>query len=115
MSKSSTTDRTGPVIFSRAKPRAQLREEGRVVTFRTSNRTTGDTWWRTARTAPKEGDCHIRHLKVVGRNALGMLAPHVDASGFDSLADWSIAIRQLHPLPAGENLPPGFLYEVTTR
>jgi len=78
----------GPVIFSDAIAREQLTKEGEVVTFRTSERTTGSTWWRESRTGPKQGDCHIEKIGSVDAADDSDLAPYRDRSGFDSVAEW---------------------------
>jgi len=56
---------TGPIIFANETARGQLEEEGEVVTFRRSERTTGKTWYRYSRTGPKQGDVLVEKLRVV--------------------------------------------------
>ena len=45
----SESNHVGPNVFADETARGQLVEHGEVVTFRASERTTGDTWWRTSR------------------------------------------------------------------
>jgi hypothetical protein len=99
----------GPVIFSDDTARAQLVEDGEVVTFRTSERTTGSTWCRETRTGPKKGDCHIERIGAVDAAVDGELAPFRDRSGFDSVEAWRSAIRSLNG-----NVGEGILYRVRT-
>lgn len=97
----------GPVIFSDEIARSQLVEEGVVVTFRTSERTTGETWWRKTRTGTKEGDCYITRIQTVDASEAEQLAPYRRLSGFESVSDWQAAIRELNG-----NLGEGILYRV---
>lgn len=99
----------GPVIFSNETARAQLVEEGEVVTFRTRERTTGDTWWRESRTGPKRGDCHIECIGYVTIENRQSLGPYADLSGFGGVWRWVDAIKQLHGTVPND----GWLYRVT--
>ena len=105
---SSETVHVGPIIFADETARGQLLDEGEVVTYRTSPRTTGDTWARWSRTGPKEADVTVEEIDADG--LLGeMLEPFVDLSGFDSLQDWMDAIEELN----GERpIAGGWLYRV---
>jgi hypothetical protein len=94
-------------MFSDETARSQLVEEGVVVTFRTSERTTGETWWRKTRTGTKEGDCYITRLKTVDASQREQLAPYRRLSGFESVSDWQAAIRELNG-----DLSEGILYRV---
>ena len=93
----------GPIIFSNEIARGQLEEEGKVVTFRSSERTCGYTWWRKSRTGPKEGDVLVRKLGPVSTRE--KFEKYVDMSGFDSVEHWHETIRDLHGCE-----PEGFLY-----
>lgn len=98
----------GPIIFADEIARGQLESDAEVVTFRASERTTGDTWWRTSRLGPKEGDCTVEHIGPVDPSDGSALAPYRDLSGFQSVAAWQEAIRELNG-----GLEGGHLYRVT--
>lgn len=100
----------GPIIFANETARGQLEEDGEVVSFRTSDRTTGYTWWRESRTGPKRGDVHVEC--VVEDVDVRDLADYVELSGFDSVEDWQAAIRDVHGESARTG---GYLYRVTER
>jgi hypothetical protein len=100
----------GPVIFSNGTARRQLVEEGEVITLRPDERTTGETWWRESRTGPKRGDCRIEGIDVVVPVWDNDLAPYVGRSGFDCVADWQDALRDLH----GEMPGSCFAYRVVS-
>jgi len=96
----------GPIIFGHEIAREQLESEGEVVTFRRRDRTTGDTWWRTSRTGPKEGDVHVAQIgRATSREDL---EPYADLSGFDSTDAWIDAIGDVH-----NSAVDGYLYRVT--
>jgi hypothetical protein len=99
----------GPIIFSHRVPRAQLCNEGTVVTYRTSDRTTGETWWRKSRTGPKQGDVIVEEIGV-GDVSYLTLAAHVEESGFASVEQWLDAIREVHET---RSLAGGHLYRAT--
>ena len=101
---------TGPILFADETARAQLVNDGEAVTFRASQRTTGDTWWRETRTGTKEGDVHVKEIGAADPSRAGELEPYASLSGFDSVEDWQAAIRELN----GE-LSDGYLYRVTQR
>lgn len=103
------TGRVGPIVFSNERARRQLKQLGEVVTFRTAERTTGETWWRASRTGPKRGDCTVEHLGVIQPRDRTALKSYRTKSGFRSVADWQDAIRDLN----GE-LAEGHLYRVTS-
>jgi len=84
-----------------------LTTHGEVITFRTSERTTGNTWWRESRTGPKKGDCYITRLVPVDASDAAELEPFWNLSGFESVTDWQQAIKELN----GE-LTDGHLYRV---
>lgn len=101
----------GPVIFSDRTARGQLLTHGEVVTFRATDRTTGETWWRESRTGPKRGDCRIERIEGVAlplETSNLTMARHVECSGFVNVARWQDAIREHH----GEATK-GWLYRVT--
>lgn len=106
-------DDVGPVIFSHEIARSQLRNEGEVITFRTDDRTTGDTWWRESRTGEKQGDVRITKIKAVCPHGTGQaLEPFVAYSGFDSVHEWQQAIRGLND---GTMPREGWLFRVRGR
>lgn len=101
---------TGPVIFSDETARAQLQEHAEVVTFRTSYRTTGTTWWRKSRTGVKQGNCRITLLHSdVEMSDDDTFRAFVDLSGFDSVSAWQSRIEELN-----DGADTGHLYYVTT-
>jgi hypothetical protein len=103
------TQQVGPIVFSHPSARGQLTEHGEVVTFRTSERTTGETWWRASRTGEKRGDVTVEMISPVDPRTPYELTPTQHLSGFDSVGDWMDAIRELN----GGELPElGYLYRV---
>jgi len=102
---------TGPIIFSNETAREQFTENGEVLTARTSDRTTGETWWRKSRTGPKEGDCTVQQ-------EIAIPAPRVSdlrdlewrKSGFMNPAAWFKAIVGLN---GGEKPTAIWVYRVT--
>ena len=111
MSKSSSTDTVGPIIFADETARTQLIEHGEVVTFRKSARTTGETWWRESRLGKKEGDVTVEEIDVVDPRDIEELQPYQSYSGFESVQDWQQAIANLN----GELPNRGRLYRVKIR
>lgn len=111
MAKSTTTGHVGPIIFADETARAQLQTHGEVITFRLTDRTTGDTWWRKSRLGTKEGDVHVEEIGRVDPRDPESLQPYRTKSGFESVEAWQQAIRSLNgSLPAA-----GRLYHVSTR
>lgn len=102
---------TGPIIFSNKTARQQLVDEGEVITFRSSRRTTGSTWWRKSRTGPKQGDCHVEFVAgAISPTDDEELEPYFELSGFESIEAWRDAMGGLNDgIPAT-----GFLYRATT-
>jgi len=102
----------GPVILSVEKAREHLAEHGVVFSFRTRDRTTGETWYRASRTGEKCGDCRIEsEVRVHADNPIGWyLEAYVGSSGFDNTEEWVDAIRDLH----GEVPDEGYIYRITT-
>ena len=105
----SESQHVGPIIMSNDTARRQLVEHGVVVTFRASERTTGQTWWRESRTGPKQGDCTVERIGVVDPSERSALRPSQPLSGFASVRDWQDAIESLHG-----GLSEGVLYRVTS-
>ena len=100
---------TGPIIFSHEIPRRQLVEEGTVITFRTSTRTTGETWWRKSRTGEKQGDVRVEEVEGPVTPTMDVLTDYADESGFESAVEWREAIVDLN----GELPHHGWLYRAT--
>jgi len=101
--------RVGPIVFSDRTARRQLLIECEVVTFRSSERTTGETWWRQSRTGEKMGDVVVEEIGECNPSHPDELRSHRPLSGFDSVAEWQHAILKFH----GESLPrSGYLYRV---
>lgn len=103
----SSASHVGPIIFADETARTQLVEEGEVITFRTDERTTGDTWWRESRTGEKRGDVTVEKIRVVDPCDPFDLTAAVDLSGFGSVQDWQSAIESLN---GGEMPDVGILY-----
>lgn len=100
----------GPIIFADETARAQLVEHGEVVTFRTSQRTTGETWWRETRTGTKEGDVTVEEIGPADPGDPNDLREHRPLSGFETVEAWQIAIRELN-----DEMSDGYLYRVMSR
>ena len=100
----------GPIIFADETARGQLETHGEVVTFRKTQRTTGDTWWRTSRTGPKEGDVTVTEIGPADPWDDGAIDEYADLSGFDSVEDWRSAIHELNG-----GTCEGYLYRVEVR
>jgi len=101
----------GPIIFGNETACQQLTEVGEVVTFRTSERTVGKTWWRMSRTGSKQGDVVVDKLRAVDPRDPFELRPSVHLSGFESVEAWQDAISELN---GGELPPVGILYRART-
>ena len=99
----------GPIIFSDPIARGQLEDEGEVVTFRTSDRTVGSTWWRESRTGPKRGDVVVERIGSVDAADADALEPYRHLSGFETVTAWQRAIEELNG-EVGE----GFLFRTST-
>lgn len=103
-----TTGTVGPIIFADETARSQLLTEGEVVTFRKSQRTTGDTWWRESRLGPKCGDVVVEEIGKVDPTNKASLQEFQELSGFDSVREWQRAMKELNgSLPTS-----GYLYRV---
>lgn len=100
------SNHVGPIIFADETARAQLTDHGEVVTFRTSLRTTGDTWWRTSRTGPKAGDVLVEEIGPADpRLPCDRMERYAGLSGFESIGAWQDAIQELNG-----GLEQGWLY-----
>lgn len=99
----------GPIVFSDPDARRRLEQSGEVVTFRTSQRTTGETWWRKSRTGEKMGDCRVELIGPVDSSDRSAIRDYHRDAGFRSAREWEEAIEEFH----GE-LPEGYLYRVTS-
>lgn len=101
------TTHVGPIIFGHPIARSHLETHGEVYSFRASDRTTGETWWRETRTGPKRGDVTVEQVARV--RSPSDLEPYADRSGFGSVEAWVEAIEDVH----GEL--DGYVYHVTER
>jgi len=98
---------TGPITFSRQKPRERLLDHGVVFSYRDSGRTTGETWLRFERLGPKRGEVEVREVGQIEQPE--DLEPWAQASGFCSRSEWVRAIRTVHGI---EDLSGGSVYKV---
>ena len=74
------------MIFSRDEAFRQLRDEGKVHTFRTNKRQFGPVWIRRSRTGPKEFDAVIAGISWNVSPEMDELEWHyADESGFSSV------------------------------
>lgn len=106
--ESSESTHVGPIIMANDTAREQLVDEGEVVSFRQSDRTTGETWWRRSRTGEKCGDVLVEKIGQCDPSDLDQLEPYGPLSGFGSAREWQAAISAVHG-----DLADGFLYRVT--
>lgn len=96
------------MIFSQDEAFRQLRDEGKVYTFRTNKRESGPVWIRRSRTGPKEFDAVIAGIDWNVSPDMDELEWHyADESGFASVEAWRQAIREVH----GEDIT-GHIYTV---
>jgi len=102
------SDRVGPVIMAHPIARACLESGGVVHSFRTSDRTTGETHYRYERTGTKQGDVEIKQETDEILPTVENLQAYVDTSGFMTPQDWQDAIREVH----GSLDEPGYIYQV---
>ena len=107
----SKSKRVGPVIFSVPAARTQLLDHGEVFTYRSKDRTVGDTHARWGRTMPKGADVRIEKVCPINPQEKDALRPYSALSGFGSTEDWQEAIAALYD----RDEPPthGYLYRVT--
>jgi hypothetical protein len=73
-----------------------LRDQGEVVTFRKTERTTGETWWRKSRLGTKGGDVTVEEIGVINPAKTSELEPYQELSGFASVNEWQQAIKSLN-------------------
>ena len=112
------------MIFAHEKVRAHLLEKGIVYTFRKDHPKTsdgvrkqiGDDWATDRRTGKKIADIHITPVEYFidsrnGKRRRYVLVTYVEESGFDTVEEWTQAIKQLNP----NQLTHGWIYKVTLR
>lgn len=97
----------GPIIFADETARSQLVDHGEVVTFRKTQRTIGETWWRKTRTGEKEGDVTVEEITAIDPWD-DDIEPYAHLSGFDSADDWRSTISELNG-----GTCEGYLYRAT--
>jgi len=85
----------GPIIFGNDTARQQFLEEGEVVTFPASRRTTGETWWRETRTGPKQGDVIVEEIEGPVTPTTNVLSDYADRSGFATAGSRDILQERL--------------------
>jgi len=102
----------GPVILSVDNAREHLETHGSVYSYRTQDRTTGQTWYRTSRTGEKIGDCEIELAARVyeWQDLSAALRPFAPRSGFGTVDEWRLAIEDVHGAIEGR----GYIYRITT-
>lgn len=103
------SNQVGPIMFGRERPRRQLLECEVVYSFRTRDRTTGETWARASRTGPKIADVTVENEKAIRRPTKQNLAEWADQSGFESVDEWWDAIVDVH----GDSHDVGVIYRVS--
>ena len=86
---------TGAVTFSDYRARSHLLLFGFVHTFRSADRTTGETWARWERGGYGKLDVDISRV-VPEVSSEDDLDPYAPTSGFDSSSAWSSRIEELH-------------------
>lgn len=97
-----------PVIISVPTARKRLREQGEVVVFGPSERTTRTAWWHESTTGPREGEVIIKHVQEIDCELQWVDGELLKRSGFETYDDWKAAIRERH----GWEPPGGHLYRV---
>lgn len=102
------SNRVGPVIMGHPIARACLESAGRVYSFRTSDRTTGETHYRYKRTGTKVGDVTIEQVTDETLPTYSALRPFQPLSGFGDVAAWREAIADVH----GDTETPGHVYQI---
>lgn len=99
----------GPIIFTEEAPREHLLNVGRVYTFRTADRTTGETWARKTRTGSKIADVRVEQVDHIEEPTVADLdIGWAFYSGYDSREAWWQAIADVHG-----NVREGYVYRVT--
>jgi hypothetical protein len=106
-----SNNHVGPIIFGNPTARAQLLDEGEVYTFRTRDRTTGDTWARASRTGEKLVNVTVEQVgSIEDPNADALRDEWATQSGFGTVERWWNAIEDVHGPPET-----GYVYHVKTR
>ncbi|EMA72623.1 hypothetical protein [Halorubrum distributum] len=101
----------GPIIFGNPTARKQLLDNGEVYTFRTSDRTTGDTWARASRTGEKLVDVTVEQVASIDDPSPDSLRDEwAFRSGFGTPEQWWDAIKDVHGPPET-----GYVYHVEMR
>jgi len=98
----------GPVIMGHPVARAALESIGVVMSFRTSDRTTGETHYRYERTGTKQGDVVISQISDETPPTFDALVPYRHLSGFSSVDEWREAIEDVH----GTLDTTGYIYRI---
>lgn len=94
------TKQVGPIIFAEEKARRQLLDEGVVYTFRTSDRTTGETWARASRTGSKIADVVVEQVCAIpAPRKKDLEVSWARRSGFGTKHGWWAAIEDVHGEP----------------
>jgi len=101
-------ERVGPVIMGHPIARACLESTGVCFSFRTSDRTTGDTHYRYERTGVKQGDVNISQVSDETLPTHNTLEPYRMLSGFSTTEEWREAIAEVH----GDTETPGYVYRI---
>lgn len=108
------------IIFSHPKAREQLMKNGIVYSFRKMHSKTadgvrlqtGNDWAAERRTGKKIMDVVITAMEpIIDCDSAHVLRKYVDQSGFKTVRDWALAIRELNPR---YNIS-GWIYKVEKR
>lgn len=102
------SNRVGPVIMGHPVARAALESAGVCFSFRTSDRTTGETHYRYERTGKKQGDVTISQVSDETLPTDEALEEYRMLSGFSSVGEWQDAIADVH----GGLETPGYVYRI---
>lgn len=102
------TNHVGPVIMGHPLARTCLESAGAVFSFRTSDRTTGETHYRYERTGTKQGDVTISQISEETLPTHEALDPYVMLSGFSDTDEWREAIADVH----GDTETEGYIYRI---
>lgn len=85
---------TGPITFADYRARSHLLIRGFVYSFRSRERTTGETWARWSRGGEGKLDVAVSRERDVHEPE--DLDPFAPCSGFRNRAAWEIAIEEHH-------------------
>lgn len=102
------SNRVGLVIMGHPVARSCLESAGIVFSFRTSDRTTGNTHYRYKRTGKKQGDVTIQQVTERIESTAENLEPYRHLSGFSTVEEWQEAIEDVH----GSIEESGFVYRI---